>query len=195
MLIMPHACFIHVPKTGGWWVRNALLRAVPGAQNYNLAVDGHIGWAECPYPLRFRFAFVRNPYTWYQSYWRYKMGRKWAQPNILDETCRANVFAEFVENAATRLPGIYTDWVDIAIGDPQEIDFVGRFETLQQDLVTALELADETYDLERLLATPPVNAAPAHIDAPLTEQLCRLIYTTERSVFERFQYPRDWKGS
>lgn len=75
MLICNRFIFVHVPKTAGIWLRSCLLEAVP--IDWNLRI---LPYHTSAAPLlayddrlvnRKIFAFVRNPWDWYVSWWFY----------------------------------------------------------------------------------------------------------------------------
>ena len=90
---MPNSCWLHIPKTGGIWVEELLLSCVEGAE---MARHRHIGIGCCP-EGRFIFAFVRHPYTWYQSYWSYKQKVGWDPFNRFDQEAQDGSFAGFMD--------------------------------------------------------------------------------------------------
>lgn len=69
--------FIHVPKTGGSSIRDMLRDAFPDADYLSLAHDGpeevRAVMGEARWSEAFKFAFVRNPYTWVESMRRYAL--------------------------------------------------------------------------------------------------------------------------
>lgn len=199
MLILKNSCFIHVPKTGGNWVRHALEAAQVDFEDYAINNNAHLGYRECPHPGRFKFAFVRHPLGLYRSFWQYKMTYGWDEASALDRTCRADYFHEFIVNITTRYPGAYGAMLDDLIGPEQApIDFVGRYETLQEDLVRALTLAGESFDEERLRAVPAVNVSDkVRFPASYTPELIGRVAASEQGVFRRFGYRADagWPGA
>ena len=98
MLLMPRSCFLHVPKTGGSWVRKAIKSTVTGWRE--LIPDGnmHLPLAEIPERGLFRFAFVRHPVEVYRSLWQYKMTVGWDPDNVLDRNCGHDDFSRFVQS-------------------------------------------------------------------------------------------------
>ena len=98
MLILPNACFLHVPKTGGSWVKKAIAAAGIECQDYRLAGDPHIGLQDCPCPEKFKFAFVRHPVDLYRSYWQFKMTNGWDEKNPLDQSCQSDDFHQFTRD-------------------------------------------------------------------------------------------------
>lgn len=74
-------CFLHFPKTAGWWVANLLGKTGFKILDINFN-GGHIGFStlkeygvaedyQC-------FGFVRNPLDWYVSLYRFLLSRDWS---------------------------------------------------------------------------------------------------------------------
>ena len=190
MLILQNACFIHVPKTGGRWVRQALLNAGVSFEDFQLHNTPHVNLQDCPVPCRFKFAFVRHPLTMYRSYWQFKMTYGWDDNNYFDRDCQSGQFHDFVHKVLTQHPGAYGRRLDEMVGKPdREIEYIGRFENLVEDLITALQRAGEDFDAERIRNTPPCNVSnklrfPADYSAALESQ----IRETEHYALTRFHY-------
>jgi hypothetical protein len=91
----------------------------------------------------FKFAFDRNPWDRQVSWYLYKTKSKRARPSF--ERSMASRRRAFVNNYA-----LYT--VDGALA----VDFVGRYESLEEDLNRALELAGA----RRSLTVPRTNITP-----------------------------------
>ena len=136
------------------------------------------------------FAFVRDPFDWYASFWRHrqKFG-DWDSANPMDEFAR-RPFTEFVLQVATERPRHLTLVYERYCGPPEDpISFVGRYERLTEDLVTALTLAGQRFDEDALHAYPPVNTTDR--DDPrtaYTPQARDALLASERDAFARF-YP------
>lgn len=188
MLILPKSCFIHVQKTGGTWIRKAIRSTVAGATPFAIDNDWHRGIADCPVPERFLFTFVRHPFTWFPSYWRFQTKQNWVEPTELDRLCQAETFDEFMRNVFDRCPGIYSQWIQIAVGEPRRINCVGRYENLADDLVAALRCAGEEFDEAVIRSHPPENVGDKSLPAELTDEFKAAILRTEFYVFDRFGY-------
>ena len=67
MLILPRSCLLHVPKTGGSWVKKAILASGIQCEAVSPGGNHHSGLNECPTPDKFKFAFVRHPLGLYRS--------------------------------------------------------------------------------------------------------------------------------
>ena len=144
-----------MPKTGGNWVSTSLRTLFPKAERM---ANIHTTRKSAPRPKLFTFAFVRHPLTWYQSYFSYKQRKGWDASNDWDDVVRCDSFTGFVETALERTPAYYSKLLRRFVGrTDDEIDFIGHFESLTNDLIRALELAGEEFDAAAIRNTPPVN--------------------------------------
>jgi hypothetical protein len=145
--------FVHVWKTGGTSVRQALApycrppargawarlwrppAAADGAGGLGLsphASAGEIRQALGPAAFAgyFTFAFVRNPWDWEVSWYHYVLGRPGHAQHALVRSLGG--FARYLEWRAARPAVLQKDFV----ADPAGrllVDFVGRFESLRAD--------------------------------------------------------------
>lgn len=169
-LLLPKSLFIHIPKTGGSWVRKAIRRAgiltdeiIPTAmigEDWH-AMMGHASPLQLHIGDRFRFAFVRHPLSFYQSYWCFKMRTGWTTESAFDVQHSSEDFATFVRSVLKANPwGWLTLMYTRMLGEHFDaVEYIGRTERLADDLVCALTLAGEAFDEEALRATPPENVA------------------------------------
>jgi len=190
MLVLQKSCFFHVPKTGGTWVTKAIKAS--GIRCLDCRVDGnpHLGLQFYSCPDRFRFAFVRHPVALYRSYWQFKMTYGWDPLNGLDMECQSDRFAVFIRNVLDRYPGAYSQGLIDYVGEPDaEIEFVGKYENLVEDLITALQSAGEEFDENVIRALAPVNVSDkTRFPAEYTQQLEKEVRKSESMVIERFGY-------
>jgi hypothetical protein len=178
--------FIHVPRTGGTWARLAMEAA--GIEARKLGDGYHPTRQELDIEGHFTFAFVREPLSWYGSEWNY---RRWLRTTGIDEMKHFYdqwldlAFPDFLDRIIEGRPGFLSQYYESYVGPPDDpIDFIGRFESLADDLVRALELAGQEFDEEVLRTFAPVNrSAPTPAcPADLRERLVRV----ERNAYERF---------
>ncbi len=194
-LILPHSIFFHIPKTGGTWVREAIKRAgIPtleiGDWHYEL-YDLHqwcaqISLSPAVVQQKFTFAFVRNPLDWYPSYWAFRQTHGWPKGELTP--CRSNNFEQFMWNVIWRFPGYLSNLYTRYLGPlPGVLNFVGRREILGEDLITALTLAGEQFDLDAIRSTPPANVGA---DCPRLDDhwLRWAVQQTERRAMVAFGY-------
>jgi hypothetical protein len=74
MLVCKDLNWVHIPKTGGWWVISALQMR---GQNPDLTRP-HKSLSDLPVEIQNRPSYfvVRNPFDWYESFWSYLCERK-----------------------------------------------------------------------------------------------------------------------
>lgn len=154
--ILGKLLFLHVPKTGGSWITHLLKNCYSGVG----VARKHATRADYGATPIFTAAFVREPLSWYESYWRFRGGAnsgEWnthygRQPHILDpiDRCGSPSFDTFLENclehAPSYLTGMYAAYCDHA-------DFVGQYENLRVDTRKMLNIPG-------LVAEPGVGLLP-----------------------------------
>lgn len=190
MLILPHSCFLHFPKTGGSWVKKAIAAAGINCEEYSVNGNPHIGLDHCPCPDKFKFAFVRHPVQLYRSYWQYKMGAVWDPEYTFDSDCRSDDFGQFVRNVVKMYPGIFGKTVVGFVGPvSNEIEFIGRYENLIEDLISALKQAGEIFDEGAVRNLPPYNVSDkVRFPAEYSPELEQLVRDAEEAAIRRFGY-------
>ena len=191
MLIFENAVFLHVPKTGGTWVKTAVTNAGIPFEEYIVDDDIHGDLSYCPHRDRFIFAFVREPLSLYQAYWRFKIMAGWDHRNPFDLDCAAPTFDRFVENVLQLEPAwcsrMFEDYVGRTPAD--EINFVGRYESLGDDLVRALGMIGSSFDERTIRMTPPVNISNVnHELTRWTPELAARVRSSEQRAILRFGY-------
>lgn len=207
-LLLPRSVFIHIPKTGGTWVRAAVQKAGIPTNEIIAFRESHIntqviaGSIHAPFSdvepqSRPSFAFVRHPFTYYQSYWAYKRWfRGWNEVHGVDRLCASDSFSEFVQAVVTHRPGwvskLYTQYLDHKNEGHGSVTYIGRMESLVDDLVHVLRQFGEQFDEHALRSVPPKNKA-AHDErwrdsCQLTPEIMQLIAQSEAVAMQRFGY-------
>lgn len=196
-LDLPRSQFFHIQKTGGTWVRQAIRNAgIPvnevGSPDFHgireiRPLAGHFFHAHPSEVVghgKFRFIFVRNPLTWYQSMYAFQSQGNW----VHGQFSSADSFDAFMERMLIEHPG-YVSKIYRWYGD---VDYIGRFESLADDLVTALRTAGETFDEAALRATPRQNVAASSAvwkdRCAYTEDLRLRVVESERQAFKTFNF-------
>jgi hypothetical protein len=191
--------FYHVPKTGGVWVKEAMRR---GGLRYgrcrNRRMHHPFGLkrehatpevvVEADKTGRFSFCFVRHPEAWYRSFWAYRAKTGWLDGKFPADRCWDDLYDAFVDNVTEVYPlGFVSTLYQFYVND---VTFVGRQESLADDLVRALTMAGEEFDEEKLRAVGLRNVAG---EWPKWQETCRLSAGTrgrmlwaERWALERF---------
>jgi hypothetical protein len=202
-LLRNGSVFLHIPKTGGTWIKQVLenLDLIQAPLGHMHSDWDRAYWHDklhkdlkvARYLLRravrspkarpriepncFRFCFVREPLSWYESYWRFMQSLDWNWKTWGDEVDPHNWhpcamvnklgtpdFNAFVHSVNQKRPGFVTElygwYVRPGIG------FVGRQEYLRQDLMKALSLMNVPGDLREAVSSARKNETPLDIPYP-----------------------------
>jgi hypothetical protein len=218
VLITRHFAFLHVPKTGGSFVRRLLVERLPPEWFFELppARHQHQGWDEL-LPVATGLpvlAFVRNPWDWYVSWYHYhvQLSSDIARGAFFRTVFAngSNSFAEAVRNACTG--GFeHPDGRILRTARELDVDFytarvlnmlgpgfedrrlvVGRFERLLEDLEGFLASRRVPVPLdfsERARSRAPVNASRRGSYRDYYDTSLReLVHARARPIIERFGY-------
>lgn len=179
----PYRCFVHIPKTGGTWVR----RAIENSKRYKINVSGYahqpvVGLDEMK-DIK-TFMFIRCPLTWYKSLFHiFKIGgRINGAPKILMDAAllRRISFNHWVNDVLEFLPGFATD-VFREYGAFDRKYLRGRTEYLANDLNEMM------HDLNLGKDLPKMNVSDAWKYFYSWEQVM-MIRDREDLMFETFHY-------
>ena len=154
-------------------------------------------------PRPFTFCFVRHPLDWYESFYAYKSQPsidweldgdfenpdRWHPNSVLNGLGKGKTFNEFVEAVHNRFPGYVTALYSYYTLRP--VDFVGKQETLREDLVRVLQERGFTFDREKVLGSERANQSRPESkrlewDADLREKVMR----AEWAGITRFGYDK-----
>ena len=194
--------FYHIPKTGGTWVKVAMVngglpywatRNITEPHPFNLkrahATPDVV--RERDRAGKFSITFVRRPVAWYTSYWAFR-SRKGARrdEHFPADGLWSDDFDQFVNNLLDAYPaGFVTTLYQYYTGqDGAKVDFIGRQEHPADDLVRALTLAGETFDETLLRATDRRNQSPGKWKRKcvLSEQTRARVADAERWIERTF---------
>jgi hypothetical protein len=178
--------FVHVPKTGGTWANKAMRSA-----GLSLASEGyskHPFFYELDRRGRFAFGFVREPQHWWGSEWRFRrhQGYRDYTHHPYDRWLDLG-FDEFMEQVIEHCPGWLSRLYDEHLGTVEDsVDFVGRYEHLEDDLVKALRLAGEEFDESVVRGLRPTNESGG--STWLLPEVLQALMEAEKPAYQRF-YP------
>lgn len=126
-LVGKWGCFVHVPKTGGQWVR-AILRQTTNEKSWE---DGPVHGHPIEYSMeKPHFSFVREPIFWYRSFWGHRFrdsydshgnpgafkmntndSEAWNTLMKFTLPYMSTDFDVFIDQVTKNLPGIYTWYI------------------------------------------------------------------------------------
>ena len=204
MILSEHFVFLHLPKTGGSFVRELCTHYAPPAWKVRL-LDNHPTIRDIPpeYANLPIFGFVRNPFDWYVSWYTYLRKRRndpffnrvsEGGSKSFGETLRT-VFETDIAGMLGR-NCLFTDspfgcYLNYVFGNNLREIRLGKFESLREDLLriwrSMVELPASLEAQIRLY--PEVNKGQrgdyrAYYDQPLR----RLVERRDQLVLDRFDY-------
>ena len=215
-LRMNQTMLVHVPRTGGTWIREVVERLGLLRQQLRGDVDSHFTYPELSryWSSLTPLIVVRHPWTWLESRWshaakirarqnqRHYGPHQWFDDEV-DETSFENTVSNFVDLPSGIVSETY--WAMMGDGDWSQPGQVLRFETLSDSVVGALTRLERSkhFDEEsfrsRCLAvvrsTPRVNSTRDEArEAGLfrcSDELRQRFLDSEIEYMGRFQYSRE----
>lgn len=163
-------------------------------------IDVHV--ADC-----FKFCFVRNPYGWYESFWRFMQDYDWSDFSNYRTKNRLGIpvdrwnpvsrlmkladndFNEFMRKVLNEEPAFLTKMYARYAPDKQ-INYIGKHETIIEDCLTVFQMLGYNVNLELFSHAGRVNES--HSQRPIwKEKVKEMVYELEKSVFEKYGYAED----
>ena len=193
--LLSKSVFIHVPKTGGTWTCNVL--KTMGLIEKKIRFHPHLDQIKEQWGNDlFFFAFVRHPLTWWQSLWSHRVRANWSRSDIkatkdLEEwlapinELKDSDFNVFMRKVLQKHPGHYSNYFEQFTGVDNEVDYIGRFESLREDLVSALVSANESFSKSTIMSYEPIRQAnKSHPKYDL--ELMKDVELAESKIIKRF---------
>ena len=163
-LVVKNALMIHLPKTGGSFLREVIRKFDPTAKEYKQqGIHRKLDIVKKEYDHNFTFSIVRHPISWYESAWKHiksvnhrndKWGNRDPHPlSDLDKVFDKN-FSTFIDNVIREMPGYYSKALEEYLGkDFNEVDFIAKTETLYDDAAKLLDILGIKYDINIIKKT------------------------------------------
>jgi len=212
VLITQQFVFIHLPKTGGEFLREVCAEQFQDSLVEH-AVHKHAGGGQVPaaYATLPRFALIRNPWDWYVSWFHYLKSYPFSYPvwrQVSNDgtndfkTTVANLCSGRVERSDPKLAqrlrerdvGLLTiHYDDMARGSVRSgLAMVGKSESLAEDFLRFLARHDIAYPsgLETALAEAPAINQSRHgpYQAYYDDDLRQLVAFKDRMIIEAYGY-------
>jgi len=149
----------------------------------------------------FRFCFVRHPLSWYESWWKYMQGREWNDwgtqnskddwhPNSVLNGLGSSDFNEFVSNVVNVRPGYVTEL--LYAYTKSGISYIGKTESLREDLGVVLDFLGLRYDRDSLSKSPKINTSKVeHSEIQWDPDLKKMVKKLELPSLIHFDYLSD----
>ena len=192
LLLTNGALGLHIPKTGGSWVREVLFN-LGHVKVETRRVHSPLADFVATHELAaYKFTFVRHPLDWYVSYWRWQTDHGWRMelqiPDFPHLCCADETFAGFVQKCLAHHPALVSKLYTAYVGPADApINFIGRYESLRTGLIRLLTsfnlrwddvVADETMPQQVSQTTKP--------DWP--DALRQQVIVAEQEALTRFGY-------
>ncbi len=198
--ILPRSKFIHIPKCGGTAVGSALWKIgliKDFSQILTTPHFGHLFASQMAVDARVNFTFVRNPITWWQSWYYWNKTQPLSRFNGAELNTKS--FDEWAIDYGQLWFGMYTRIIDRYLGiDPDFpsktiVTKIGKCENLYKDLKQILDDIGEVYDvtgMNQIIAreTKLFDNRQQYDRAAVSPSVIETIYKTEKPVFKKFNY-------
>jgi hypothetical protein len=201
LIITPYFVFLHVPKTGGSWLKSTIPDDWRLATLRNHEPRRNIPGEYARLPV---LAFVRNPWDWYVSHYAYHVAREPRDARIELLFANGSSFESFLRTAlyganfpvtGKIMQSEKIDFYTVVLRNltgPEEGIWFGRFENLREDFQRFLEtiaapVTDELRD--KIRSAPPENASDRRPYRDYyTDELRDLVAERSRLIIDRFGY-------
>lgn len=116
------------------------------------------------------------------------MSHGWTDNHNIDRECQSDDLNEFVDLVVSRHPGWMGNYFEKWLGqDYDGLAYVGRFESLLDDLCKALKLFGQPFDEGRLRRTEPHNVGNKKLfPGELSEDLKLQVVKSEHRLISTF---------
>ena len=195
---LKNSVFIHVPKTGGRWIKQMLLTYVKQSRPVGDAVyDSH----NTPdVRVKQPFAFLRHPMTFVHSLFHHRARKKsntrghqwnWQDDLRLEKECKAEDYETFLPKVINN-KNVVRDYYDhYTLNHYHNIDF-GYMERLCEDLIMLIDGYKEHFDEPAIRMHKKLIVGGRDASGPITVQEAMIkqeyldaMYESEKELFER----------
>jgi len=203
MIITRHFVFVHMPKTGGSFVRSILRQHAPASWGMAEFHD-HRPASEVPEESAHlpRFGVIRNPFPWYVSwvsYHKVQFDKGEVHPQHYYARASENGALGFIDTMrnlfelpdVTSVDGPYSRYLQHHFGPGCSLVTLLRCESLREELAQFLQshASVPRKMLNAISEQPPVNVSrKAHYSEAYDDATRDLVFEKDREVFRAFGY-------
>ena len=187
-----HQCiFIHIPKCAGNSISKSLFAT---STTHRTALDYQLIYSPKEYKVRFKFTFVRNPWDRLVSAYYFLKGGGLNQQDMAwsnQHLSKFNTFDSFVCQWVNK-NNVRTGWVHFrpqylficnALTKSSQIDFIGRYESLNRDFQYVARRLSIPAELVHLNAARAIRPAYHTFYTPKTWQIVAKAYSEDIQLF------------
>lgn len=204
--ILPRSKFIHIPKCGGTAIQSALWRVgciKDRSQVFSEPHHGHLFASQMPEDNRVNFTFIRNPITWWHSWYWWNKTQPLSRFN--GQELKTKSFDQWIDEYGQFWLGKFTTIVKRYMGEDTNfptnnvVTKVGKTEHLFSDLKKILDEIGEEYDCEifddiiqhKIMLPKPQSNIQVYSRKAVSNTTRQIIFKTEKEIFTRFSYGID----
>lgn len=201
--ILDKSKFIHIPKCGGTAVQSALWQIgciKDKSQMFTEPHFGHLFASQMPVDERINFAFVRNPITWWHSWYWWNKTQPLSRFN--GQELKTKSFDQWIDEYGQMWLGMFSMMLKRYLGEDDDfkttnkVTMIGKTEHLFVDLKRILQEIGEHFDeciLDDIINKKIVfdhhdSNAQKYDRNKMSASTKNIIYQTEKDVFVRFKY-------
>jgi len=205
MILTNRFVFVHMPKTGGSFVRRIFRRTAPPEWEF-AEIDSHVFAADTPESHAHlpKVGFVRNPFDWYLSFYRYLIRKPPKPAHFFMRISEGGTlpFQETIKNYFA-LPyvkrsgkGAMTHFLELHFGPGLgALEQVGKCETLRDDLEAVVvryfgSLPEAMRDEIRSAPKVNVDSGAETPASAYSEELRDMVWKGDREICDRFGYEK-----
>lgn len=201
--ILDKSKFIHIPKCGGTAVQSALWQIgciKDKSQMFTEPHFGHLFASQMPVDERINFAFVRNPITWWHSWYWWNKTQPLSRFN--GQELKTKSFDQWIDEYGQMWLGMFSMMLKRYLGEDNDfktsnkVTMIGKTEHLFVDLKRILQEIGEHFDEcilddiinKKIVFDHQYLNVQKYDRNKMSASTKNIIYQTEKDVFVRFKY-------